>query len=58
MKLKGVVRLAIDDNINTQILLTLPKELLILIEDFQFENRIKSRSEATRLLIVKGLEKS
>lgn len=58
MKLKGVIKMAIDDNINTQILLTLPKELLKSIEDFQFENRIKNRSEAARLLIIKGLEKS
>lgn len=50
--------MAIDDNINTQILLTLPKELLKLIEDYQFDNRIKNRSEAVRLLITKGLEKS
>lgn len=50
--------MAIDDSVNTQILLTLPKELLKQIEDYQFENRIKNRSEAARILIIKGLEKS
>ena len=34
--------MAIDDSVNTQILLTLPKELLKQIEDYQFENRIKT----------------
>lgn len=49
--------MAIDDSINVQVLLTLPKELLKKIEDYQFENRIKNRSEALRILISKGLEK-
>ena len=50
--------MAIDENVNTQILLTLPKELLKLIVDYRFDNRIKNRSEAVRELIFKGLEKS
>lgn len=50
--------MAIDESVNTQILLTLPKDLLKLIENYQFENRIKNRSEAVRNLIIKGLEKS
>ena len=35
-----------------------PDDLLKQIEDYQFENRIKNRSEAARILIIKGLEKS
>lgn len=50
--------MAIDESVNTQILLTLSKDLLKLIENYQFENRIKNRSEAVRNLIIKGLEKS
>lgn len=49
--------MAIDKDKNTQILLTISKELLEKVEDFQFENRIPNRSEALRLLIEKGLEK-
>lgn len=36
--------------------LGLTEELLKEIEDYQFENRINSRSEAIRKLIKKGLE--
>lgn len=36
--------------------LGLTKELLKEVEDYQFENRINSRSEAIRELIKKGLE--
>jgi len=39
-----------------QILLTLSEELLKKIEDFRFDNRIGSRSEAVRQLIEKGLK--
>lgn len=49
--------MAIDENKNTQILLTLSFELLQKIEDYQFNNRISNRSEAVRELIKKGLEK-
>lgn len=49
--------MAIDENKNTQVLLTISKKLLSKIEDYQFNNRIPSRSEAIRLLIEKGLEK-
>ena len=42
---------------NTQVLVTLPREMLKEIENFQFENRIKNRTEAIRVLINKGLEK-
>ena len=41
-----------------QILLTLTKELLKKIEDFRFDNRIGSRSEAVRQLIEKGLKEN
>lgn len=49
--------MAIDKEKNTQVLLTVSNELLKEIEDYQFNNRIPSRSEAIRLLIKKGLEK-
>ena len=38
-----------------KVLLNLSTTLLKKIEDFQFENRISSRSEAIRQLIEKGL---
>lgn len=49
--------MAVDKERNTQVLLTVPNKLFKKIEDFQFENRIKSRSEAIRILIEKGLLK-
>ncbi|WP_373712064.1 ribbon-helix-helix domain-containing protein [Jeotgalibaca porci] len=49
--------MAIDKSENTQVLLTISKELLKLIEDYQFDNRIPNRSEAIRELIQKGLDK-
>ena len=49
--------MAIDKDKNTQILLTITKELLEKIEDYQFNNRIPSRSETIRELIEKGLKK-
>lgn len=41
-----------------QILLTLDEDLLNNIEDFRYSNRIPSRSEAVRRLILEGLKKS
>ena len=49
--------MSIDKDKNTQVLLTIPKELLEQVEDYQFKNRMPSRSEALRELIRKGLEK-
>ena len=49
--------MAIDKGKNTQVLLTVSNDLLKQIEDFQFSNRIKNRSEAIRILIEKGLVK-
>lgn len=40
-----------------QVLLTLDEELLKRIEDYRYENRIPTRSEAIRSLIKKGLNK-
>ena len=40
----------------TKILLNLDKELLDQIEDYRYENRIPSRTEAIRLLLKKALE--
>lgn len=42
---------------DNQILLNIPTDLLKAIENYQFENRIRSRSEAIRQLIKKGLKK-
>jgi len=47
----------IDKEKNTQVLVTITRKMLEEIEDFQFGNRIKNRSEAIRILINKGLEK-
>lgn len=49
--------MAIDKDKNIQVLITVSHEMLEGIEDYQFDNRIKNRSEAIRLLISKGLEK-
>jgi metal-responsive CopG/Arc/MetJ family transcriptional regulator len=38
-----------------QILLVVDEDLLVRIDDFRFDNRINSRSEAVRRLIEKGL---
>ena len=46
---------AVDKTKNAQVLVTIPKDLLKRIEDFQFGNRIKNRNEAIRELIDKGL---
>jgi metal-responsive CopG/Arc/MetJ family transcriptional regulator len=41
---------------NTKILVVIDKELLKKVEDFRYENRIPSRSEAVRELIKKALK--
>jgi len=41
-----------------KILLLLEDDLLKRVDDFRFENRINSRSEALRQLIEKGLDSS
>ncbi|WP_342471658.1 hypothetical protein MHH70_12640 [Metasolibacillus sp. FSL H7-0170] len=48
--------MAINKDKNTQILITISNEKLAEIDDFQFNNRIKNRTEAIRQLIAKGLE--
>jgi metal-responsive CopG/Arc/MetJ family transcriptional regulator len=40
----------------TRKLVSLPHELLAAIEDYRFENRIKTESEAIRQLIELGLK--
>lgn len=50
--------MAIDKDKNTQVLLTIPHELLEKVEDYQFNNRIPNRSEAMRLLLEKSLKDS
>ncbi len=46
----------IDKTKNTQVLVTMPHEMLEEIEEFQFKNRIKNRTEAIRILLKKALE--
>lgn len=36
--------------------ITIDDDLLQKVEDFQFENRIKNRSEAIRLLLLKAMD--
>ena len=50
--------MTIDKNKNTQVLVTLPNELLKQIEDYWYANRLKNRTEAIRKLIKIGLSKS
>lgn len=40
---------------STRILVSLPPDVLVAIDDFQFAHRIKSRSEAIRVLLRQGL---
>ena len=49
--------MAVDKTKNTQVLVTIPNDVLEKIEDFQFDNRIKNRNEAIRTLIILGLNK-
>jgi len=49
-------KMAIDKTKNTQVLVTIPNEILKKIDDYQFGNRIKNRNEAIRNLISRGLE--
>lgn len=48
--------MAIDKTKNTPVNVTFPNELLQKVEDYQFENRIKNRTQAILELIKKGLE--
>ena len=47
----------INNEEKTNVLILIPNDLLKKIEDYQFDNRISSRSESIRELIKKGLEK-
>lgn len=47
--------MSVDKEKNKQVLVTFPVELLEKVEDFQFENRIQTRNEAIRQLVIKGL---
>ncbi len=40
---------------NPKILITFDPDLFEKIEDFRFDNRIQSRSEAVRILVREGL---
>ena len=48
--------MAIDKSKNTQVLVNMPKELKREIEDYQYSNRIPSRTAAILELIQKGIE--
>ena len=42
---------------NPKILLLLDKKLLDRLDDYRFEKRVNSRSEAVRILLDEGLKK-
>jgi metal-responsive CopG/Arc/MetJ family transcriptional regulator len=44
------------ENAKPLITFTVDEELLKRIEDFQFDNRIKNRSQAITQLVLKGME--
>ncbi len=48
--------MAVNPDRMTRKLVSLPRELLRAIEDFRFENRIKTEAEAIRRLIELGLK--
>ena len=45
------------ENAKPIINITIDEDLLEKVEDYQFENRIKNRSEAIRRLLIKAMEK-
>lgn len=49
--------MAVDKKKNTQLLVTIPQDLLEEIESYWHKHKIVNRSEAIRQLIRKGLEK-
>lgn len=51
-----VIKMAIDKNNNSQVLITIPNNLLKEIEEYWHKNKINNRSEAIRELLRKGLE--
>ena len=48
--------MAINKKRNTQILVTFPNDLVEKIEKYWHDNKLKSRTEAIRDLLQKGLE--
>jgi metal-responsive CopG/Arc/MetJ family transcriptional regulator len=51
------MKLAVDKDKNTQILVTFPNELLEQIETYWHNKKLKNRNEAIRELVHKGLKK-
>jgi metal-responsive CopG/Arc/MetJ family transcriptional regulator len=49
--------MAVNPETTTRKLVSLPHDLVTKIQDFRFDNRIASESEAIRRLIILGLEK-
>lgn len=49
--------MAVNKDENKQILVTFPDELVDQIENYWHDNKLKSRSEAIRELVKKGLER-
>ena len=47
--------MAIDKSKNSQLLITLPNEMLERIESYWHDEKLKNRSEAIRVLIEKAL---
>ncbi len=50
--------MAVNSDTNVRKLVTLPKTLVQAIDDYRFEQRIKTEAEAIRRLIELGLEAS
>jgi metal-responsive CopG/Arc/MetJ family transcriptional regulator len=48
--------MAVNPETTTRKLVSLPHDLVKRIQDFRYENRIPSESEAIRLLIIRGLD--
>lgn len=53
-----VICMAVNPETTVRKLVSLPKEVAKEIEDYRFENRIKTESEAIRQLIKLGLEQT
>lgn len=49
--------MAVDKNKNKQVLVTIPNEMLLEIEDFRFAKKYNNRNEAIRALIQSGIDR-
>jgi metal-responsive CopG/Arc/MetJ family transcriptional regulator len=49
--------MSVDKEINRQVLVTFPKDLLELIENYWHDNKLQNRNEAIRELVKIGLSR-